>query len=267
VTETPDLLPERIELDLNDYPILISPSLYEFFLANRKMGLESLLLYIHLQYTARRQKTNQVWANDTYLVKGLGFGIRKMKVLKAFLKSSGLIEYIQSRADRGRMMKTYIRLPYIHQRDTVEKLTGGTVFDPPVTGGTFTAPPVDRTTRPNKQMLKVNKEMLKVKKERGDKPLSAPYDLVAAWEEGYRKKMGKSPITGKKEFGQAKTLLKKIDLEDAKQRLSWFFADSHWFTDNSNFTFGCFISHINELVPPEKKSDEQAAAALFGRQG
>ncbi len=64
--EMEHFVPETIELDIKDYPILISPGLYEFFLANRKLGLEALLLYIHLQYTVRRQKTNQIWAKNVY---------------------------------------------------------------------------------------------------------------------------------------------------------------------------------------------------------
>ena len=114
-------VPENVVLDLGSYPIIVSPGLYEFFLDHGKVGLEALLLYLHLQYTARRQKTNRVWARDAYLSGGLKFGKLKIKTLKAFLHKHRLIEYHQDHEFGGKYGEVYIKLPYIHRKETVEK--------------------------------------------------------------------------------------------------------------------------------------------------
>jgi hypothetical protein len=143
-----------VKLEAGFYPLMLSVEMYEFFMANGEIGQQAQQLYLHLQYTARRQKTNQVWANTYYLTQGLGWGKRKLKAVKAFLSKHGLIDYIQPRKDRGRVGKTYIRLNYIHKKETVldalrsieqkgENDTGGTDRGTSGTGGT-----TYRTTRP-----------------------------------------------------------------------------------------------------------------------
>ena len=52
--------------------------LYKLFLS-QKGGHEAFQLYIHLMFTARLQETNKVWAKNSYLMKGVGMGVPKLK--------------------------------------------------------------------------------------------------------------------------------------------------------------------------------------------
>lgn len=57
----------KIILDDNFSPILLTLGQYEFFISHGKQGIDALILYIHLIYTARRQHENQSWTAGDYL--------------------------------------------------------------------------------------------------------------------------------------------------------------------------------------------------------
>jgi hypothetical protein len=109
-----ELKNEQVELDPQLNPIILPTTLYEFFLNNGRTGIEAMTVWLHLVYTARRQSTNQVWANNIYLQNGLQLGERKIRTLKAWLHKHGLIEYVdQARDSRGTFKeqeKRYIRV-------------------------------------------------------------------------------------------------------------------------------------------------------------
>ena len=102
--------------------IVLSASQYEFFISNGKEGIDAMTLYLHLLYTARLQKTNQIWANNSYLMKGLKWGEAKVKKAKSFLKKNDFIEYVAHRKKTTKCTERhYIKLKYIHKKSTILK--------------------------------------------------------------------------------------------------------------------------------------------------
>ncbi len=154
---------EIIRVDKDGDLLFCTVGLYKLFLS-QKGGHDAFQLYIHLMFTARLQETNQVWAKNSYLMKGLGMGTPRLKKAKALLKKLGLVEYVQSRKNDGTMGEVYIKMNFITREPTA---------------GIVTAPPVSRPTGASRQMLKMNKEnALKEKKnktrklETSENPLS-----------------------------------------------------------------------------------------------
>lgn len=138
---------DQIRIDLDQDIIFMTMGRYKFFLSKKEEGgMEAKELYEHLIFTAKMQSTNTIKANDIYLRNGLGWGIQKLKKAKAFLKKYNMIDYKQNRTEDGKMGQFYIK---------VFMITDGTNIIPPVQE---TAPPVDRPTGDEKQMLleKVN---------------------------------------------------------------------------------------------------------------
>jgi hypothetical protein len=106
---------EPIVVDIEYEPIILPVKQYEFFMANGARGIEAMTLLLHLLYTSKRQHTNQVWAANTYLRRGLDMGERTVIRAKKFLADHGFIQYIQSKSgETGRFdSKTYIKICYM----------------------------------------------------------------------------------------------------------------------------------------------------------
>lgn len=168
---------ENVRIDRDQDMLLCSVGQYRQFLAQGALGIEALGLYLHLQFTARVQATNQVWAKDSYLRKGLQIGQAKLKRLKAILHNMGLIEYVQQRGADGRLAERYIRV----RLWASERATGSAEIDPPAAPVVQkTDPPVSRTTGDRNQMLKSSKENAGVSKPKceRDPPHPAGEELV-----------------------------------------------------------------------------------------
>lgn len=112
---------DKVEIDIDDDLIFITVGMYKMFM-KLEFGGDAFLLYSHLMFTARRQKTNSVYAKDVYLKKGLGWGGDKVKRTKSILKKMGLIEYIR-RVDpkTGKFTEVYIKLIHLWPLKTLEK--------------------------------------------------------------------------------------------------------------------------------------------------
>jgi hypothetical protein len=124
---------------------------------------DAVALYSHLIFTARLQKTNQVWANDTYLRNGLKWGWKRLKHAKADLSRLGLIDYIQRRDhSTQRYKKTYIRINYIVNKNKLgsSSMPESSSRTSPRAGGTFAAPSASRPTGSETQMLQEKNKML-----------------------------------------------------------------------------------------------------------
>jgi hypothetical protein len=258
-----------IKIDKNDDIIPISVGLYKLFLAGGSDGLDAKTLYEHLIFTARLQETQQVYANNEYLRAGLHWGLAKIKKAKAWLVAAGLIAYVQYRSPDGTLSDVYIRITFMLSRETLNaKLAGasGDGWAPPappvaepapcdqysfdfapgpaeeaetiavdfstqavVTGGSFTAPPVNRTTGAERQMLETNNQMLEVKKEMSLSP-PAPYaerfhfnpngtlpgaeeqarQITFAWYREFTKKTGRLINPGHGDIEEARALVYRI---------------------------------------------------------
>lgn len=53
----------------------ITVGVYKAFLKRGKDGIEALAVYQHLLFTYRLQHTNQIWATDEYIAKGIHIGL------------------------------------------------------------------------------------------------------------------------------------------------------------------------------------------------
>lgn len=74
-------------------------------------SFDAYIIYMHLIYTGIKQGTNSVWANNSYLSKGLGFSEERVKEGKRLLERINLIKYKGSETDRteeGKFKKKYI---------------------------------------------------------------------------------------------------------------------------------------------------------------
>ena len=165
----PDETINAIETDAEFNPLLLSIGQYELFMAHEKEGMEAMQVFMHLMYTARLQKTNQVWANNEYIMQGLKIGGDRLKRAKAWLHGKGMISYIQPREAGGTMGKSYIRLNYIHQNEIVKQAvksdsTGGVKTTPAVEGDRWCEKPASGDRG---QMLEVKNPNALNKKEEG----------------------------------------------------------------------------------------------------
>lgn len=116
-----------ISIDEDQLPA-ITLGVYRAFLKRGKDGMEALAVYQHLLFTYRIQHTNQIWATDEYIAKGVHIGLVKVRKCKSILKSMGLIDYIQKR-DKNRFGKTYILLHLLPNPGAggVKKTSGNTI--------------------------------------------------------------------------------------------------------------------------------------------
>jgi len=111
-----------------DEVIMVSKAtLDRLFQAGEKDGIKAsslVSLYTLYNYTCKWQKTNQVWANDTYVAKKLGISVGTARKYRIILQDLGLIE-AKSRVkdERGRWTKPYVKVKHVFKKKTVEQLT------------------------------------------------------------------------------------------------------------------------------------------------
>lgn len=55
---------------------------------------DSVVLYLKYAYHAKHQKTNQIWATDSFMAQGIGWSVRKIKKEKKVLKDLGFLSII-----------------------------------------------------------------------------------------------------------------------------------------------------------------------------
>ena len=94
---------------------------YKRFLSSGNKGIESYLVYSHLQFTSRMQCTLRVKANNNYLQTGLHFGEKKLERAKSFLHRENLIKYHRSNPRPGcnRFGEVYIEILHFWSNQAV----------------------------------------------------------------------------------------------------------------------------------------------------
>lgn len=103
----PQMDPDTVE------PIVTHPALLHFLWKQDK-GSDLATLYQFYYSVAKRQKTNQPFATNSYVSKGLGFGIGKIAELKDRLIKLGLIQKVVRRDPAsGKIVGNYISVKYI----------------------------------------------------------------------------------------------------------------------------------------------------------
>lgn len=78
-------------------------------------------LYVFYYYTAKWQRTNQPKVTDGYVMNGLSWGKKRLKMAKQKLLKFGLITQVQARKD-NKIEGWYIRLNFIMKNENVKKL-------------------------------------------------------------------------------------------------------------------------------------------------
>jgi hypothetical protein len=124
VEYTPKEQDEEYQIQMEGIPMPITFGKYGLFLhlsnkdQNKKRGYniawDAYLIYQHLIYTGIMQKTNSVWANNTYIANGLNITSERVRQAKNLLKDMGLIEYQKDQKkekdEKGLFAKQYIKV-------------------------------------------------------------------------------------------------------------------------------------------------------------
>ena len=100
-------------------PIILSLGEYAFFMANGKEGMDALQVYMHLLWVSSRQATNQVWATNTYIERGISMSPKRVKKAKSFLRKAGKISDLVRRNEDGTIAKHYIRLHHLSRVESI----------------------------------------------------------------------------------------------------------------------------------------------------
>ena len=100
--------------------MVINPNLYRKFMKVGKDFHNLLALYIFYTYHAQHQKTNQPYATDKFVQNGLGWGLEKVKRIKALLKKLGVIEIVR----KG--YYCYVKIIYIYTKQKVKEVLENT---------------------------------------------------------------------------------------------------------------------------------------------
>lgn len=102
---------DGIGIDVEGDLIFITVAKYKLFLSYGKIGMDAYLLYSHLMFTARLQRTNSIKANNVYLRQGLKWGKEKLQKAKNLLTDLSLIESFPRIDDETKQIKGwYIRV-------------------------------------------------------------------------------------------------------------------------------------------------------------
>lgn len=96
---------------LLDQQINISTKHYEL-LRQEEHGLDAVWLFMEYCYTARRQKTNQIFATRSYSKKGLRWGTDRVRNAKSLLVKLGLIDLLRKRNAKGQF-DWYIKINFL----------------------------------------------------------------------------------------------------------------------------------------------------------
>lgn len=141
---------------LDEDIIWISVTKYELFMSYGKVGIDAYVLYSHLIYTARKQQTNSVWANNVYIRDGLNWTKQRVQRAKSLLFDLDLIEEKRDKNKKGQFTKCYIVVKTKKNPFEIQGISTGSknrqVDKPPVEkpeGGNLTA-----NALTNKEMLK-----------------------------------------------------------------------------------------------------------------
>jgi len=109
-------------MNSDDYIVIPKATLDKIFKENKSGIL--VAVYALYNYTSKWQKTNQPWANDTYVGKRLGISKGTARKYRTRLQELGLIESITKvRNKNGRFTKSFIKMKYILKKTTVEQIT------------------------------------------------------------------------------------------------------------------------------------------------
>jgi len=164
----------------------INTKTYEKLLLDTKYPVDCIALYMHLLWTARRQKTNSVKAQDVYLRgknKGLHLPEKRLKRAKAELRRVGFIETIARRKPDGTFDGWYIKIKTLPSVKLIIKEFSSS--------GSITTRVDNHPCGYDEQMLVLDKQMLKENNKQPDDVVSRDFrhsentPFAVQWEEKY----------------------------------------------------------------------------------
>jgi len=100
--------------------MIINPNLYRTFMKAGKDFHNLIAMYLFYTYNAQHQRTNQPHATDKFVQTGLGWGLEKVKRIKALLKKLGVIKMVR----KGYF--TYVKVVYIYTKRKMDEILENT---------------------------------------------------------------------------------------------------------------------------------------------
>jgi hypothetical protein len=101
---------DNISVEADGDIVFVTIAKYKLFLSYGKIGMDAYLLYSHLIFTARLQKTNCVKANNIYIRTGLKWTKERLRKAKNLLNDLNMIETIKRRDKKGLITGWYIEV-------------------------------------------------------------------------------------------------------------------------------------------------------------
>jgi hypothetical protein len=98
-----------VHTDAREDILWITAGKYALFMQHGKTGIDAMALFMHYQFTATLQKTNQVWAADVYCRRGLDWGRDRFEKAKALLLELKIIQVHQTKKN-GKFDKSYVKI-------------------------------------------------------------------------------------------------------------------------------------------------------------
>jgi hypothetical protein len=195
-----------------------------------------IALYDFYYYTAKWQKTNRPKASDSYCMKALKWGNRRLTKTKKRLIELKLIEQVNTKDKKGKVNGWYIKLNYIWGNKSNQKCSIHKCQDPLVDDNTTNALSVSSINA-----LSVSNKCLKGEEENEEFRLPLPGKnrlsrIVAYYSSEWAKKYGTKPkITN---WGKLGTLFKPYFKEYNEYQLALLvniYLDWRGATGNSDF--------------------------------
>lgn len=243
-----DLNKTEILTDVHEEPLWITTGKYALFMSYGKIGIDSMALYMHYQFTATLQRSNQVWAADKYCREGLDWGRDRFEKAKQLLTDLGIIEIIKNKNSKGQFGKSFVKLKRGKvdlEPSDLDRLPENKQADLPTSGQTAT-----NALSNNINALSNNRNAL--------------LELKNKFNEMYKKLYGKDLYFDKKESITAAGIVKK-DEKEVEERMDIYFKMCSENPGYYIFLPTKFIQHWNKLVVPKVETPEEKYERITGR--
>lgn len=110
---------KKIYYNSEEEPIILSKSILDLLLKHKKPS-DLIALYTFYYYTAKWQKTNQIKALQSYVMKGLHWSRERHSYAYNKLIDLGLIEDVQKRNETGdKFGEKYIKINFLWKKKTI----------------------------------------------------------------------------------------------------------------------------------------------------
>ncbi|MEI6296482.1 MAG: hypothetical protein WCO84_02430 [bacterium] len=109
------------EIDILHNSVIIPKATMDLFLKEKNFA-KIYGLYCFYYYTARWQKTNQVWAVKSFVMKGMKIGKKAFEKAHKRLEELGLVKRFARKDENGKIKNWYVKVNYILKRTTIKSV-------------------------------------------------------------------------------------------------------------------------------------------------